>query len=896
MSQRGDDAPLVTCVLPTGDRSLFAARAFEYFARQTYSTRELVVVDTGSVRLDLPLPRGARIVVAPPGMPLGEARNLGAAHAKGSLIAHWDDDDWYAPDRLARQVTHLQERGAQVCGAGSLLAYRMLDGDAWRYRPLPGDATFAVGSTLMYRTAFWREFPLPPLDIGEDAAWLAGLPPGAVAPISDDSWFVAVLHGANTAPKNLADERWSPAGLEEVGARLGADRTFYATLRSGGTPASQARPRGSAVTVVGDLLVYDGLGSMTEYAALALDRAGADVRLQPLSFDRRGLTRRTTELLDRPPAEGPVLYWSWPREHLDALDRQELFVRLAWESSRLPAGWPEALAGCRAIVVPTSSVADACLASAVDAPVVVVPDGVDPLVHQLISRPERAGLTTLVVATVIPRKHLPEAVAAWHLAFDGDPEARLVVKARFQAGSLEVDDKRVTVVDAEEPTRGIAHWYAQADVLLALGNEGFGLPVVEAMATGLPVVVVDSEGQHDVCRDAAGLVLPVVGHPAPFDDPRYGRCGTAGIPDVADAARRLRWVDQHRAEARALGGEASTWVHRHRNVWDLGPAVLGALETHARPARPLRRCRTLWVSSWGRECGISEYTGHLVEGLDRASRNLPPVAVTRQAPDRRGLRLLHVQHEDALFDDDDLTAYLDRVAEPVVVTEHSVGHEPRPWEDRADLLIALTEEGARRLRTRHDERKVAHLPHGCPTWFPERKRLRGKVIGAFGLLAPYKGFSSLAAAVALVPGAELVLYSHPRSSADAARFERSVAGLPVRWHREWLPARDAAAALAAECDALALWYDPAPVAAASGAARVALATGVPILASPTAWFSDLRHVTHQPDDLVEGIGQVLEDTILRDRLTLAAREYCHAHSWRHIAAEQAALWQSVESA
>jgi glycosyltransferase involved in cell wall biosynthesis len=260
------------------------------------------------------------------------------------------------------------------------------------------------------------------------------------------------------------------------------------------------------------------------------------------------------------------------------------------------------------------------------------------------------------------------------------------------------------------------------------------------------------------------------------------------------------------------------------------------------------------------------------------------------------LRLLHVQHEDALFDDDALTSYLDQVTGPVVVTEHSVGASKHPWEERADLLIALTDEGARRLRARHGEAKVAHLPHGCPTWFPVRKSKRGKVVGAFGLLAPYKGFTALAAAVASVPGAELVLYSHPRSAEAAARFERSVAGFPVRWHREWLSAHDAAAALAAQCDAVALWYEPAPVAAASGAARVALATGLPVLASPTGWFSDLSQVTHQPDNLVEGIGQVLEDTKLRHRLTLAAREYCHAHSWRRIAAEQAALWQSVESA
>ena len=68
-------------------------------------------------------------------------------------------------------------------------------------------------------------------------------------------------------------------------------------------------------------------------------------------------------------------------------------------------------------------------------------------------------------------------------------------------------------------------------------------------------------------------------------------------------------------------------------------------------------------------------------------------------------------------------------------------------------------------------------------------------------------------------------------------------------------------------------------AAVSGAVRVGLASGVPVLTTPTTWFSDLRAVTLQTDDLAGGIARLLEDTALRDELTAAARQHCAEHSW-----------------
>ena len=182
----------------------------------------------------------------------------------------------------------------------------------------------------------------------------------------------------------------------------------------------------------------------------------------------------------------------------------------------------------------------------------------------------RAGLTTLIVAHRRRAQALREGIAAWKLAFAGDPRRPADHQGPLPLRQLPPDDPRIRFVDANEPSRGIAHWYREADVLLALGNEGFGLPLVEGMATGLPVVALDSEGQCDVCRDAGDLVLRRPAGPlaSRTDDPRSGRRGVRGVPDVepwprgcagwrSTATRRASWGGRRRvgASRTATSGE-----------------------------------------------------------------------------------------------------------------------------------------------------------------------------------------------------------------------------------------------------------------------------------------------------------------------------------------------------
>jgi Glycosyl transferases group 1 len=357
-----------------------------------------------------------------------------------------------------------------------------------------------------------------------------------------------------------------------------------------------------AITVVGGFAVHSGYASMNEYLVLGMHRAGARLSLQPHDLVAEGCSDELLRIWasSSPHVDGPVLYASWMRGDLECFSGTELFLRSMYEASQLPSGWAARLNRGRAIIAPTPFVADTFRASGVTVPIEVVPDGVDPAAYPLLRRPAREGVTTLIVSAVynrvyhLPgiadRKHLPEAIAAWQQAFDGDRTARLILKCAFGRPEDFPDDPRIELVSGAEQTRGIAHWYQEADVLLALGSEGFGLPLIEGMATGLPVIALASEGQSEICRTVPDLVLAV--EPSCFEEHRHEGgepAGVRGVPSVAEVAARLRWVATHRDEAADMGRAASAWVHQNRNVWSYGPAVLDIIERHTSYRRGLRR-------------------------------------------------------------------------------------------------------------------------------------------------------------------------------------------------------------------------------------------------------------------------------------------------------------------
>jgi len=99
------------------------------YRRQSYAHRELVVVtgpeSSGKVRNFITSQNDLNVVVfeAPPGLTLGDHRNLAAARARGLILVTWDDDDLSDPTRLEIAVGVLRQTGAAAMFISRLLVW-----------------------------------------------------------------------------------------------------------------------------------------------------------------------------------------------------------------------------------------------------------------------------------------------------------------------------------------------------------------------------------------------------------------------------------------------------------------------------------------------------------------------------------------------------------------------------------------------------------------------------------------------------------------------------------------------------------------------------------------------------------------------------------------------------
>lgn len=134
----------------------------------------------------------------------GAKRNFCCEHARGEIIAHFDDDDWSHPERLAEQVRLLQS-GARVAGYFAV-PFDGPNGETWLYR---SEDRHAIGTSLTYWWAWWSSNKFKPHQVGEDVDFVARAM--HVLKSEDGSnRMVATTHAQNTSPRTYRDRSGKP--------------------------------------------------------------------------------------------------------------------------------------------------------------------------------------------------------------------------------------------------------------------------------------------------------------------------------------------------------------------------------------------------------------------------------------------------------------------------------------------------------------------------------------------------------------------------------------------------------------------------------------------------------------------------------------------------------------
>lgn len=146
----------VSAIMPTRGRCEFAQKALQSFLNQRYDDKEMVILDDADdpsflKGIDHPL---VHYQVARQRWPIPVKRNQCCELATGEVIAHYDSDDWSAPERIADQVRLLEASGLQVVGYRQLFFWDEDSRRAFRYISPRSDRV--AGTSLMYRKAWWQ--------------------------------------------------------------------------------------------------------------------------------------------------------------------------------------------------------------------------------------------------------------------------------------------------------------------------------------------------------------------------------------------------------------------------------------------------------------------------------------------------------------------------------------------------------------------------------------------------------------------------------------------------------------------------------------------------------------------------------------------------------------------
>lgn len=235
--------PLASCIMPTHNRRRFVPQAIQYFLRQDYEPKELIIIDDGTDPVGdvCAGDEHIRYVRLEEKWTVGTKRNRACALARGDIIVHWDDDDWMADWRLRYQIGKLGR--ADICGLKRVLFFDPIINEAWEY-VFPGTLKpWVHGATLCYTKSFWEANPFPNINIGEDLRFIWNDPAATIVPLANLGFITGLIHSGNASPKRTDDDCWFKFPFSEIKRLIGKDWEFYLDLPSSGHDPESHGPK-----------------------------------------------------------------------------------------------------------------------------------------------------------------------------------------------------------------------------------------------------------------------------------------------------------------------------------------------------------------------------------------------------------------------------------------------------------------------------------------------------------------------------------------------------------------------------------------------------------------------------------------------------------------------------
>lgn len=613
----------------------------------------------------------------------------------------------------------------------------------------------------------------------------------------------------------------------------------------------------------------------------------------------------------------------YPPRVADMKCRFNFLHAYGWEESGFPQTWVENFnLSLQGMTVMSEHVRKIMIDNGVTVPIAVSGIGVDHW-ERIISdnsvRIHAKSFRFLHVSSCFPRKGADRMLEAYGRAFTSHDDVTLVIKT-FQNPHNEIhrwlEDARarkpdfpdVLILDGDYSDAKLKSLYQQCHVLVAPSlAEGFGLPLAEAMLSGLAVITTGWSGQLDFCKPNNSWLVDYQLERAKTHFNLFHSVWAA--PNVEDLARVMRQVYEAPESDRKSRAYAGRMLLLQNYRWSHVAERMVAAARAWSIVKERREPRIGWITTWNTRCGIATYSEHLIpnmsgnltvfashahgltkkdgEGVIRcwSAGESDSLDVLNASIEVACVDVLVIQFNYGFFHLETFANFLNAqisAGRVVVVTPHSTtdpAHVPHkkliklvPALTRCHRVLVHSPNDMNRLKTIGLVDNVILFPHGILDFEPPRtiapQPEKPFVLASYGFFLPHKGLLELIDAVALIrrKGMDVELrlinaeYPIPESKQlieQATRFINSM-GLSdyVTISSEYLEDQHSLTRLA-EADLIVFPYQTTSE-SASGAVRYGFASGKPVAVTPLSIFDDLGEAVFRlpgtsPEQIASGL-------------------------------------------
>ena len=352
------------------------------------------------------------------------------------------------------------------------------------------------------------------------------------------------------------------------------------------------------ITILGTGGQGQGYSGAIEQTVIALDKI-PDVDVHSVSFNRTPSANISVEykaVRSKPFVMGDVsLVYGFPQSFTSNFGKFNVGYTM-FETDKLPTGkdWagldqnaPDTInKNLDLLIVPCNHNKKLFADSGVTIPIEVVPCGINPNLFPYVKRDHKPPhkFTFFMYGTLTLRKNPGMVISAFATLFKDNPDVRLVLKT--QSGTLGhveyVGMGDIQVIDALWEVEKLQAYMSEVDCMVFPSRgEGFGIPPLEAMATGLPTIIADNTGMSDYANPEYNIAIPTASvEPAQRYPQKWGDVGNWYNPDYEELKKAMKWVYDNQDEAKAMGDRSSQWVHENWTYKNTAEKLVEAIKKH----------------------------------------------------------------------------------------------------------------------------------------------------------------------------------------------------------------------------------------------------------------------------------------------------------------------------